>query len=140
MSNEPIAPGELNSDTGRIAVINEGKGSKIIATNQCGEFPFNLYKAEDPRADVNTIANYDKDVIAYVGARNWNKHKFLKDYTNPSQLKFSNVKTPRADYLIDMKWWIDYEVEFQFKNFPYLLKPEIKMILKAFSVMKTFSV
>ena len=41
MSNEPIAPGELNSDTGRIAVINEGKGSKIIATNQCGEFPFN---------------------------------------------------------------------------------------------------
>ena len=127
-------------ESGREAVINEGRGSKIIATNQCGEFPLTLYKAEDPRTDTRALANYDKDVIAYVGARNWNKHKFLKDYTNASQLKFSNVKTPGADYLIDMKWWIDYEVEFQFKNFPYLLIVIVeKLILKAFSVMKTFS-
>ena len=118
----PVPPGALNSDSGRIAVIHEGKGCKLIASNQCGDFAFNLYKAPDPRTNVEAIADYDKNIFAYVGARNWRKHKFKKDYTNPSQLKFSNIKVPGADYLIDMKWWLDYEIQIEFKDFPYPVK------------------
>ena len=114
----------LNSDSGRIAVLNEGKGCKLIASNMCGDFKFDLYKAPDPRTNVDAIADYDKNVFAYVGARNWTKHKFLKDYTNPSQLKFSNIKVPGADYLVDMKWWLDYEVEISFNDFPYPVESE----------------
>lgn len=72
---------ELNSDSGRIAVLNDGSGTKIIASNQCGDFPFKLVKSTDPRVDIDSIADYDKNVVAYVGARNWNKFKFKKDYT-----------------------------------------------------------
>ena len=111
--------GELNSDAGRVAVLNDGTGAKIIASNQCGDFPFKLTKMIDPRVDIDSIADYDKDVVAYVGARNWNKFKFKKDYTNPSQLKFSNIKTPGAAYLVDMKWWINYKVNIKFTNFPH---------------------
>lgn len=111
--------GQLNSDAGRIAVLNEGLGSKIIASNQCGEFPFKLLKMTDPRVDVDSIADYDKNVIAYVGARTWNKFKYDKEYTNPSQLKFSNIKTPGPEYLVDMKWWLDYKVKITFKDFPW---------------------
>lgn len=69
--------------------------------------------------DIDSIADYDKNVIAYTGARNWNKFKAKKDYTNPSQLKFSNIKTAGPEYLIDMKWWLDYTVKVTFNKFPY---------------------
>ena len=111
--------GELNSDAGRVAVLNDGTGANIIASNQCGDFPFKLTKMIDPRVDIDSIADYDKNVVAYVGARNWNKFKFKKDYTNPSQLKFSNIKTPGASYLVDMKWWINYQVKIKFTKFPH---------------------
>lgn len=111
--------GELNSDAGRIAVLNDGTGAKIIASNQCGDFPFKLTKMIDPRVDIDSIADYDKNVVAYVGARNWNKFKYKKDYTNPSQLKFSNIKTPGASYLVDMKWWLNYQVKIKFTKFPH---------------------
>lgn len=111
--------GELNSDAGRIAVLNDGTGAKIIASNQCGDFPFKLTKMIDPRVDVDSIADYDKNVVAYVGARNWNKFKYKKDYTNQNQLKFSNIKTPGASYLVDMKWWINYQVKIKFTKFPH---------------------
>lgn len=117
-----VPVGELNSDSGRIAVLNDGSGSKIIASNQCGTFPFKLMKATDPRVDIDSIADYDKNVIAYTGARNWNKFKAKKDYTNPSQLKFSNIKTAGPEYLIDMKWWLDYTVKVTFTKFPYFQK------------------
>lgn len=110
---------DLNPELGRTAVLNEGAGAKIIASNQCGDFPFKLMKMTDPRVDTDSIADYDKNVIAYVGARNWNKFKYDKEYTNPSQLKFSNIKNPGPTYLVDMKWWIDYQVEVTFRNFPY---------------------
>ena len=111
---------DLNPDVGRVAALNDGVGSKIIASNQCGEFPFRLLKSTDPRVDIDAIADYDKNVIAYIGARNWNQMKIPKDYTNPSQLKFSNIKTPGSTYLIDMKWWLDYKVKVTFTNFPYI--------------------
>ena len=114
--------GELDANSGRVAVLNEGGGAKIIASNQCGEFPFKLTKMIDPRVDVDSVADYDKNVIAYVGARNWNKFKYNKDYTNPTQLKFSNIKTPGAGYLIDMKWWLEYTVKIELKDFPVLNK------------------
>lgn len=113
-----VQVGELNSDSGRIAVLNEGTGAKIIASNQCGDFPFKLTKMIDPRVDIDSVADYDKNVVAYVGARNWNKFRFNQDYTNPSQLKFSNIKTPGAGYLIDMKWWLEYKINIKFKGFP----------------------
>ena len=113
-----VQVGELNSDSGRVAVLNDGTGAKIIASNQCGDFPFKLTKMIDPRVDIDSVADYDKNVVAYVGARNWNKFRFNKDYTNPSQLKFSNIKTPGAGYLIDMKWWLEYTIKIKFKDFP----------------------
>ena len=113
-----VEVGELNSDSGRIAVLNDGTGAKIIASNQFGDFPFKLTKMIDPRVDIDSVADYDKNVVAYVGARNWNKFKFNQDYTNPSQLKFSNIKTPGAGYLIDMKWWLEYKINIKFKGFP----------------------
>lgn len=109
----------MNPDEGRIAVLNEGTGSKIIASNQCGDFAFKLFKSTDPRVDIESIADYDKNVMAYVGARNWNKFKYEKDYTNASQLKFSNIKTPGPGYLVDMRWWLDYTITITFKDFPY---------------------
>ena len=115
-----VQVGELNSDSGRIAVLNEGTGAKIIASNQCGDFPFKLTKMIDPRVDIDSVADYDKNVVAYVGARNWNKFRYNNDYTNPSQLKFSNIKTPGAGYLIDMKWWLEYTVKIELKDFPVL--------------------
>lgn len=115
---------DLNPELGRVAVLNKGNGAEIIASNQCGKFPFELMKMTDPRVDLESIGDYDKNVIAYVGARNWNKFKYPKEYTNPSQLKFSNVKTPGSTYLIDMKWWIDYHVTVTFKEFPYLPKTD----------------
>ena len=113
-----VQVGELNSDSGRVAVLNDGTGAKIIASNQCGDFPFKLTKMIDPRVDIDSVADYDKNVVAYVGARNWNKFRFNKDYTNPSQLKFSNIKTPGAGYLIDMKWWLEYTIKIKFKGCP----------------------
>lgn len=110
---------DLNPELGRLAALNEGNGAKIIASNQCGEFPFKLMKMCDPRVDTDSIGDYDKNVMAYVGARNWNKFKYPKEYTNPSQLKFSNIKTPGSDYLISMKWWIDYHVTVTFNDFVY---------------------
>lgn len=108
-----------NSEIDRAAVLNQGGGARIVASNQCGDFPLNLKKSFDPRCDVDAIAEYDKDVIAYVGARNWNKLKTKKDYTSNSQLKFSNIKTPGRTSLIDMKWWIDYTIKIEFTGFPY---------------------
>ena len=105
----------INDEDGRISVINEGKGAKIIASNQCGDFKFDLYKAPDPRTDPKALADYDK-TYAYVRARDWAKHKSPKDYTNPAQLKFSNIKLPGGDFLVDVRWWIDYEVKINFKN------------------------
>lgn len=110
---------QLDAEDGRVAVLNEGGGAKIIASNQCGEFPFKLTKMIDPRVDVDSVADYDKNVIAYVGARNWNKFRFPHDYSNPSQLKFSNIKTPGAGYLIDMKWWLEYTVKISLNGFPF---------------------
>lgn len=119
MTTIPI--GQINSDSEKVAALNDGKGSKIIASNQCGDFPFRLMKSMDPRCDLDAIADYNKDVIAYVGARNWNKHKIKNDYTNPSQLKFSNIRIPGERFLLDMKWWIDYKVTITFKDFPYIV-------------------
>ena len=62
-----MAAVQLNSDSGRIAVLNDGTGAKIIASNQCGDFPFKLTKMIDPRVDIDSVADYDKNVVAYVG-------------------------------------------------------------------------
>ena len=114
-----IVADPINDEHGRIAVLNEGKGAKIIASNQCGDFKFELYKAADARTDPKALADYDNKVYAYVGARHWAKHKYPKDYTNPSQLKFSNIRLPGGDFLVDMKWWLDYEIKITFKDFPW---------------------
>lgn len=110
---------DLNPELGRVASLNRGNGAVIEARNQCGVFPFKLMKMTDPRVDPDTIGDYDKNVIAYLGARNWNKQKFPKEYTNPSQLKFSNIKTSGSTYLISMKWWIEYHVTVTFDDFLY---------------------
>ena len=57
----------INDEDGRISVINEGKGAKIIASNQCGDFKFDLYKAPDARTDHKTLTDYDNKIYAYVG-------------------------------------------------------------------------
>lgn len=115
-----IPLGEINATQMKDAALNEGRGSKIIASNQCGDFPLRLMKSIDPRVDTEAIGDYNKDVVAYIGARNWNKHKTKNDYTNPSQLKFSNIRIPGDKFLLDMKWWIDYKVTITFKDFPYI--------------------
>ena len=109
----------INDEDGRISVINDDKGAKVNTSNQCGDFKFDLYKAPDPRTDPKALADYDNKIYAYVGPRHWAKHKFPKDYTNPAQLKFSNIKLPGGDFLVDMKWWLDYEVKINFKDFPW---------------------
>ena len=73
----------------------------------------------EPRTAKRNLEEFDNKVPVYVGPRHWAKHKFPKDYTNPAQLKFSNIKLPGGDFLLDMKWWIDYEVKINFKDFPW---------------------
>ena len=116
------AASPIVDEVGRTAVTNTSRDSDkgaIWIQNQNAQFKMYLELAEDPRTSKGNLSSFDNKVPVYVGPRHWAKHKFPKDYTNPAQLKFSNIKLPGGDFLLDMKWWIDYEVKINFKDFPW---------------------
>ena len=87
------------------------------SVTQDGVMNFKLRKVVDPRVDTDELADIDNEYIGYVGAQYWNKHKYVSSTCSPSQIKFTNIKTPGQGYLYDMKWWIEYKCVITFQNF-----------------------
>ena len=116
------AAAPIVDEVGREAVTNTSRDTDkgaILIQNQNAQFKMFLELFPEPRTAKRNLEEFDNKVPVYVGPRHWAKHKFPKDYTNPAQLKFSNIKLPGGDFLLDMKWWIDYEVKINFKDFPW---------------------
>lgn len=88
-----------------------------MAVNQ-GEGAFNIRTVVDPRTEMNGQAVLDKEYLAYIGAMHWMRYAHTATDWNDNEIKWTNINTPGPNFLIDKKWFIEYEIGIEIKNIP----------------------
>lgn len=79
---------------------------------------FNIRTVWDPRVDYRDQATMDKEYLAYIGASNW--MRYVNDATewNDETIKWTNLRSPGAGFLIDKKWFVEYDLKVSIHDIP----------------------
>ena len=93
-------------------------GSYVTEAPDVGVASFHMRKVIDPRADFEDQATLDKEYIGYIGAENWHRYvRVANDWSN-NEVKWTNINTPGIGFLIDKKWFIEYDVKVNIHDIP----------------------
>ena len=97
-------------------VVNSD-GSYSSYTKQQGDLAFSVYVVQDPRTK-NAVDPATQSYLAYVGAQNWSPYSHAATTYDDTEIKWTNINTPGPNFLIDRRWFIDYELKVTIDGIP----------------------